>query len=136
MPESKMPIAAMVRLLGNSEFDDLSDKEMDWWIDLCSVFVSKEKFGRIYEKAVALYTCHVLEMQGLGNDSSLGDIGKIAREAGGAGISSISDGGSSISFQNGQSMSASADSDLAQTAYGRQFLALRRALIVPITINH
>ena len=132
-----MPIIAMVRMLGHGEFDDVADTDLEWWIDLVKMFVSKEVFGQIYEKAVALYACHVLKMQGYGGgDSMLGDTATLAREAGGAGIASISDGGSSISFMNGQSMVASSDSDLAQTSYGRQFLALRRLLIVPITIDH
>ena len=131
-----MQIIAMVRMLGNGAFDGVADKELEWWIDLVKMFVSKDKFGRIYEKAVALYTCHTLQMNGYGDESLLGDTAKIAREAGSAGISSISDGGSSISFSGGQNMAASSDAELAQTSFGRQFLALRRMLIVPITIDH
>ena len=131
-----MPIHAMVRMLGNGMFDDVADKELEWWIDLVRLYVSKEKFGKYYEKAVALYACHTLQMHGYGDDSLLGDTAKIAREASGAGISSISDGGSSVSFMGGQSMVGSSDAELAQTIFGRQYLALRRVLIVPITIDH
>jgi len=132
MPE----IIAMVRMLGQGEFDSVPNEDIEWWIDLCSMFVSKEVFGRIYEKAIALYVCHVLKMNGYGEEGTLGDTASIARDAASSGISSISDGGSSISFMGGQSMSSSSDADLGQTSYGRQFLSIRRALVVPITINH
>ena len=53
----------------------------------------------------------------------------------GFGVSSVSEGGSSISFGASQSSNLAPDAELGLTAYGLQFLSIRRMVIVPIHVS-
>lgn len=129
-----MTALEIIRLVG-SEFEDIDDDELGQWVEIARPFVSKEKFGKFYEQALAFMVCHMMKMGGLGEDT-LGEYGKMGAASGMAGISSISDGGSSISFSWPGQTAITADAVYAQTTYGRQYLALLRLVIVPITIDH
>ena len=129
-----MTALEIIRLVG-TEFSDVSDEDVLLWISLARPFVSKEKFGKLYDTGVAYMTCHMMKTTGLGEDV-LGDYAKMAAASGVAGIGSISDGGSSISFTWPNQAVTSADMVLSGTVYGRQYLALLRLVIVPITIDH
>lgn len=72
--------------------------------------------------------CHKLKMAGYG-ENPLGDMGAIGI---GFAVGSVSEGGSSISFGANQSSNLATDAELGLTAYGVQFLQLRRMVIVPI----
>lgn len=114
--------------LQGTEFDDMSEDELDEWVCLMKPFVSKKQFGNLYSHALAYLIMHKWKMAGLG-ENPLGDIGKVGV---GFGIGSVSEGGSSISFGAGQSSNLANDAELGLTAYGLQYLSLRRMCVIPI----
>lgn len=126
-----MTVIEMVRLISNGEFDDLSDAEILQWDEFISPFVSKKQFGKLYERAKALLICHKLKMAGYG-ENSLGALGSIGNSFV---ASSVSDGGSSISFANGGASNIAVNAEYGMTVYGMQYLQLLRACIVPINIS-
>ena len=95
------------------------------FIDLSKPSISKKRFGKTYEQALALLTAHKMKMAGLGH-SEYGTIGDNIQ------MTSYSEGETSISFSSSQANNMSVDGELSLTAYGLQFLALRRTHIVPI----
>lgn len=129
-----MTVTEIVRLVA-PEFQDVTDEVLAKWTELVSPLISKSKFGRFYEQAVAYLVCHKMKMAGLGVNE-LGELGKIAGSAANYGIASISEGSSSISFGANQQTNLAADAEYAMTSYGLQFLQLRKLCIVPITIDH
>ena len=116
-----------IRLVG-SEFKTVADSELEQWIELVSPMVGKKQFGKLYEQALAYLVCHKLKMNGKGEDP-LGGLGSIGI---GFAVGSVSEGGSSISFSANQSSNIATDAELGLTAYGVQYLSLRRMVIVPI----
>lgn len=129
-----MTALEIVRLIGG-EFDNEDDETIEQWVELVSPYVSKKKFGKFYDQAIAYLVCHFMKMSGKGDDV-LGEMGKMGMAAGAKGIGSISDGGSSISFTNPSQAFTNADTVFSLTTYGQQYLALLRLVIVPITIDH
>ncbi|MBR3973004.1 MAG: DUF4054 domain-containing protein [Oscillospiraceae bacterium] len=117
----------IIRLIG-AEFDSVEDCELGHWIGIVQPMVSKKKFGKLYDQAIAYLVCHKMKMAGLGN-SPLGDLGTIGI---GFAVGSVSEGGSSVSFGANQASNLAADAELGLTVYGVQFLQLRRMVIVPI----
>lgn len=116
----------IVRMLG-TEFKDMQDEVVSKWLDLQKTAISKKKFGKDYDLALALLACHAMKMAGNG-DTSLGTIANTGR------IASISEGGESISFAS-TTASASADAEYQLTAYGLQFISVRNRHIMPIMIR-
>ena len=116
-----------IRLYG-TEFKDIIDETVYKWIEVVKPMVSKKQFGKLYESALAYLVCHKMKMAGLGNNP-LGDIGEIGV---GFALSSVSEGGSSISFGANQSSNLAPDAELALTSYGLQYLHIRRSVIMPI----
>lgn len=111
-----------------SEFDSVPDELLDKWIEIARPFVSKKQFGKLYEQALAYLVCHKLVIAGK-VENPLGDIGAIGMSFG---VSSVSEGGSSISFNTNQGSNLAKDAELALTKYGLQYLSIRRMVIVPI----
>ena len=126
-----MTVVEMVRLISGPEFESLSDAEIEQWDEFVSPFVSKKQFGKLYERAKALLICHKLKMAGYG-ENSLGALGSIGNSFV---ASSVSDGGSSISFANGGASNIAANAEYGMTVYGMQYLQLLRMCIVPINIT-
>lgn len=126
-----MTVLNYVRLIAK-EFNDVTDADINEWIVFLAPFVSKKLFGNLYERALALLVCHKLKMAGQG-ESPLGEMGSVSNAIGG--ISSISDGGSSISFANNGASNLQQDAEYALTAYGIQYLQLRRSVIIPIRMS-
>lgn len=127
-----MTVVEMVRLISNGEFDGVSDAEIEQWDEFISPLVSKKQFGKLYDHAKALLICHKLTMAGM-NDSALGELGKIGNSFV---ASSVSDGGSSISYANGgASGNIQMNAEYGFTVYGMQYLQLLRTVIVPINIS-
>lgn len=120
-----MTAIEVIRLVG-SEFDSVYDDAITQWIELVQPMVSKKRFGKNYEQAVALLVCHKLKMAGLGESSLIPSISDTAR------ITSVTEGKTSVSFANNQYQKADPDAEFYLTSYGMQFLTLRRSLIVPI----
>lgn len=126
-----MTALEIIRVVG-TEFKDLSDEVLEKWIEIVKPMVSKKQFGNLYEQGLAFLVCHKLKMAGEGNNP-LGDEFNTASL--GFGVSSVSEGGSSISFSASQSSNLANDAELALTAYGLQYLSIRRMVIVPIHIS-
>lgn len=116
-----------IRLIGK-EFASVKDEELGLWIEMVRPMVSKRQFGKLYDQAIAYLVCHKLKMAGNG-ENPLGDLGAIGI---GFAVGSVSEGGSSISFGANQSSNLATDAELGLTAYGVQYLQLRRMVIVPI----
>ena len=94
--------------------------------------VSRKQFGNLYQHGLAYLVCHKLKLAGYG-ESLFGDIGGAANTD--YSISSVSEGGSSISFGVSQGGNLTPDAELGLTSYGVQYLQLRRSVIVPIHVS-
>lgn len=125
-----MTALELIRLFA-VEFNDIEDEVLEKWIEAVKPWVSKKQFGKLYESALAYLVCHKLKVAGYG-ENPLGELGGIGV---GFALSSVSEGGSSISFGAGQSSNLNPDAELALTSYGLQYLQLRRSVIVPIHIS-
>ena len=91
------------------------------------------KFGKLYEQALAYLVCHKLKMAGNGTNPLGEELGNLS--ALGFAVGSVSEGGSSISFGASQSSNLAPDAELGLTAYGLQYLSLRRMVIIPIHVS-
>ena len=125
-----MQAIEIIHMIG-SEFSEMTTAELENWIELCRPFVSKKVFGKVYETALAFFVCHKMKMNGLG-ESQMGEMGSIAN---GFAVSSISDGGTSISFAASGAGNLTTDAEFALTVYGSQYLQLRKTFVVPIVIT-
>ena len=123
-----MTAIEIIRTIG-TEFSSVSDDEVNKWIEIVCPMVSKKHFGRLFEQGLAYLVCHKMKMAGLGVNPLGGPLGTVGL---GLSVSSVSEGGSSVSFGANQSSSLTKDAELAMTVYGVQFLTLRRSVIVPI----
>lgn len=127
-----MTVIEMVRLLSGDEFANVSDADIEKWDEFVTPLVSKKQFGKLYDRAKALLICHKMKMAGLGEDT-LGALGKIGNSFV---ASSVSDGGSSISYANGgASGNIQMNAEFGFTVYGMQYLQLLKSVIVPINIT-
>lgn len=122
-----MTAIEIIRLIGG-EFSAVSDGDLKKWLEIVRPMVSRKQFGSLYEQALAYLVCHKMKMAGNG-DNPLGELGAIGI---GFSLGSVSEGGSSISFGANQSSNIVPDAELGLTAYGVQYLTLRRQVIVPI----
>ena len=122
-----MKAIEIIRLIG-TEFATVSEENLETWIEVVRPMVSRKQFGDLYEQGIAYLVCHKLKMAGHG-ESPLGDLGTIGI---GFAVGSVSEGGSSISFGANQASNLASDAELGLTAYGVQYLQLRRMVIVPI----
>lgn len=112
------------RLVAN-EFVSISDEVVSQHMELYSVQISRKRFGKIYERALAYLTAHKLKMAGHGNTEN-GTIADSLR------ISSYSEGETSVSYSTNQQTNLQSDAEYALTVYGLEFLTLKRQVIVPI----
>ena len=108
-----------------TEFEAISDDDIEDWIELVKPLISEKKFGNTYNMALALLVAHKLKMAGYG-DTSTGRVDDALR------VNSYSEGEVSISYSASQSGSISVDAEYTLTAYGLQFLGIRRSKIIPI----
>ena len=108
-----------------TEFVEISDDDIEDYIELVKPLISEKKFGNTYNMALALLVAHKLKMAGYG-DTSTGRVDDALR------VSSYSEGEVSISYSASQSGSISVDAEYTLTAYGLQFLGIRRSKIIPI----
>lgn len=125
-----MTVVEMIGLLSD-EFQNVTDDELERWIEFCEPMVSKKQFGKLYNHALALFVCHKMKMAGLG-ENTLGDLGKIGNSFS---ATSVSDGGSSISFASSGAGNLAANAEFGLTIYGSQYLQLCRMCVVPIHIS-
>ena len=108
-----------------TEFSEMSDKDVQNWLDLTEPFISNKRFGKFFEQALSLLTAHRLKMVGYG-DSSYGTIGDTLR------VGNFSEGETSIGFTTSQANNLLADGELALTVYGLSYLSIRRLVVIPI----
>lgn len=115
-----------------AEFKDIGDEEVKGMLELCEPLVSKRRFGRVYQQALALLAAHRFKLAGKGQSVLGGASAGLAGAAAGFGLASVSEGSTSVSF-NTANMNTGDDSWYALTAYGLEFLNLRRLFIMSIT---
>ena len=108
-----------------TEFKDVSDKDVEMWIELSKPLISEKRFGNTYQQALALLAAHRLKMAGYG-DNSVGRVDDALR------VSSYSEGETSISYSVSQGGNNAVDAEYTLTAYGLQFLTIRRSKIISI----
>lgn len=113
------------------EFSKLADDEVETMVELCEPLVSKRRFGRVYNQALALLAAHRFKLAGKG-ESVLGSGAGAAGATAGFGLASVSEGSTSVSFNNAN-VNTGDDSWYALTTYGMEFLNLRRIFIMSIT---
>jgi len=114
----------------SEEFANEPEDIIAKWIEFCKPMVSKKQFRSLYDQALALLVCHKMKMAGRGSNP-LGEMSKLGNAYS---ASSVSDGGSSISFASSGVGNVNADAEYAMTIYGTQFMELRRMVVVPIHI--
>lgn len=137
-----MECADIIRTLF-PEFSAVSDETLQTYITIFGPLVSKRKFRDKYNLALAYLVAHKMAMDGLAasDDSSLGTAVSVSEAAAysAAGIASVKDGESSISFSTATSSSSagssSATAEYEKTVYGLQYLAIRNSCIMPITVR-
>ena len=95
------------------------------FLELYADQISRKRFGRAYQKALAYLTAHKLKMNGYGGTEN----GKIADSLR---VGSYSEGETSISYTTNQQANLQCDAEYALTVYGLEFLTLRRNAIIPI----
>lgn len=113
------------------EFKAVSDDEVQKFLDLCVPLVSKTRFGKLYDQAVALLAAHRMKLAGLGV-SVIGGSSDKEGAAAGFQLASVAEASVNVSF-NTANINTGTDSWYALTPYGMEFLNLRRLLIMPIT---
>ncbi|MEG1716190.1 MAG: DUF4054 domain-containing protein [Lachnospiraceae bacterium] len=115
------------------EFSGVPDEDVEAFILLSQPLISQKRFGKLYQQALAYTTAHRMKMDGLGNKIGSGTIGDTI------GISSVSEGETSVSFSNNQTNNLDSDAEYGLTVYGMRFLQLRRSCIITIAsagVNH
>lgn len=125
-----MTVIDIIRIIA-PEFNDVGDDTLSQYVEIILPMVSRKQFGNLYKQGLAYLICHKLKMAGFG-DNPLGDIGAIGA---GFAVGSVSEGGSSVSFGANQTSNLAADAELGLTAYGVQYLQLRRSVIIPIHVS-
>lgn len=113
------------------EFFNVGDEEVTVMLGLCEPFVSKRRFGRVYNQALALLAAHRLKLAGKGAEVISGGAAGGAGATAGFGLASVSEGGASVSFNNAN-VNTDDDSWYALTPYGMEFLNLRRIFVMSI----
>lgn len=126
-----MTVIEMVRKLGAGEFDSISDEDIAFWSEFVDPMLNKKLFGKLYDRAKALLICHKMSLNGIG-EGGIGGLGKVKNSYT---ASSVSDGGTSISFASVGAGNTSMNAEFAMTVYGTQYLQLLRTCIVPIRIS-
>jgi len=108
-----------------TEFAEIGDEAVFEWFEIVKPLISKKRYGKAYDNALAYLTAHKMKMAGLG-DSSMGKVDDALR------VGSYSEGEVSIGFSVSQGTNISPDAEYTLTAYGLQFLQIRRSCIIPI----
>ncbi|MDR2359671.1 MAG: DUF4054 domain-containing protein [Oscillospiraceae bacterium] len=118
-----------------AEFAAVSDETVNVWLELTAPIVSRKRFGRVYNQALALLTAHRMKTAELVSAGQAGGEGALSELEAykAAGVASYTSGGESVSFGSAAlSGVVSPDADYAQTAYGTQYVALRNLYVIPI----
>jgi hypothetical protein len=110
------------------EFVDVPDDVVNFWLEQSKIIIAKKPFRKAYKLALILLTAHQMKLQGLGNGTEpmFGSISKII------GVSSFSEGDSSVSFGGATHNLIGVDAEYGLTIYGVKYLTLRRRYIIPL----
>lgn len=114
------------------EFNAVTDKDVQPFLDISEPMVSKRKFNKLYDQALALLAAHRMKLAGYGA-SVVGGSASDGGATAGFLLASVGEGAANVSF-NTANINAADDSWYALTPYGMEFLNLRRICVVPITI--
>ena len=109
-----------------TEFADVEDSTVKAFLSLAEPLISRKKYGKLYPQALACLAAHKMKMSGLGKSIGIGTIGDTI------GLSSVSEGETSVSFSNNQSGNADTAAEFGLTVYGMQYLQLRKRRIITI----
>ncbi len=109
-----------------TEFDEVPDDTVNVYLSLAEPLISKKRFGKMYQQALAYLAAHKMKLSGLGISSGMCSIGDTI------GLASVSEGETSVSFFNNQAGNTATDSEFGRTVYGMQYLQLRKRCIVTI----
>lgn len=112
-----------------NEFDGVPDEKIITFITISEPLISKKKFGKLYEQALAYMAAHKMKLSGLGGTTIGGTIGDTI------GLSSISEGETSVTFSNNQTANVTSDAEYGLTMYGMQYLQLRKKCIITIVVS-
>ena len=108
-----MTAIEIIRLVG-TEFSAIEDVDLEKWIEIVRPMVSKKQFGKLYEQAIAYLVCHRMKMAGYGESPLGAELGNI--NALGFGISSASEGETSVSLGASQSTNLQPAGEATRTA--------------------
>lgn len=129
-------IASIIRTIA-PEFKEESDDDLRNWIELSEPYLSESKYGKLYPQAIAYLTAHKMSLNIAAESESVGEKIDISVKNT-MNVASFTEGSTSISFNNsavgGGASSGDADAEYLLTAYGLQFLAIKKRCIVPILI--
>ena len=127
-----MTVLSIFRILA-PDFNVIDDDTVNAWIMLTDPLVSKRKFKRLHDQALALLTAHRMELAGLlyavDDAYAYGNlaVGQMRH------VASYTEGKVSISFNHDQGdISTDSDSEYGLTKYGIQFMTLRDSVITTI----
>lgn len=113
------------------EFEKVKDNDIEAALELYQDLVSKKRFGRFYERAVALLMAHQLKLNQIIREDA---------ETGGdtltkGNVTSEREGDLQRSYGNIGVTGSDEDYLLQKTIYGRLFLALRKRCIIPVSVR-
>lgn len=127
-----MSISLAVFRMVAPEFSEVDDSDVNIWLDLTAPLVSRKRFGKMYEQALALLTAHRMKTANVGSDES-GGFDSVGGTGAAFKVASYSSGGESVSFNNSAlTAKLSPDAEYSQTSYGVQYLTLRDLYSVSI----
>lgn len=134
--DSVRKIAAILRTIA-PEFKDKTDDDLRIWIELAEPYLSESKYGKLYPQAIAYLAAHKMSLNAPAQAGSAEEKIDISVKNT-MNVASFTEGSTSISFNNsavsGGAASGDADAEYLLTAYGLQFLAIKKRCIVPIMI--
>lgn len=110
------------------EFDGVPPEKVQAFIELAEPMISKKRFGKLYEQALAYLAAHKMKvLGGLGRKSIAGTVGDTY------GLASVTEGKTSVSFSTvQQSNLTKEDGEYSLTTYGSMYLQLRNRVTIPI----
>lgn len=111
------------------EFKDVPEDRVKMFISLSEPMISRKRFGKLYDQALAYLAAHRMKvLGGLGKKSIAGTVGDTY------GIASVTEGKTSVTFsasQQGENLSRE-DGEYSLTTYGSMYLTLRSRVTIPI----
>lgn len=128
--DSVRKVIAVLRVIA-PEYAAQEEDTLRIWIELVEPYVSEKKFGSLYYQALAYLAAHKMALNTpIKEEEETTSIKNTMH------VASYTEGSTSISFNNpAASGTAGADAEFLLTAYGTQFLSIRKQCIVPIVIS-